>query len=163
MRSSWHSGSTCRLLAIALCVGVLVPVVANAESSPVAPVNSSDGLAIKGYDPVAYFVAGKPTPGAEAHTHRWKGVTYRFSSAENLKRFKTDPERYVPQYGGYCAFAMSINRIDDIDPVRWTIVDGKLYLNNNLVSFGLWSVNTPQKIASADRNWTVFPKRPESE
>ena len=74
----------------------------------------------------------------------------------------TDPERYVPQYGGYCAFAMSINRIADIDPERWAIVDGKLYLNKNLVSFGLWSVNTRQKIASADRYWTMFPKRPES-
>ena len=163
MRSSWHSGSTCRLLAIALCVGVLVPVAANAESSPVAPVNSADGIAIKGYDPVAYFVAGKPTPGAEAHTYRWKGVTYRFASAENLERFKTDPERYIPQYGGYCAFAMSINRIADIDPARWAIVDGKLYLNKNLVSFGLWSVNTRQKIASGDQYWMVFPKRPESE
>ena len=162
MRSSWHSGSTSRLLAIAVCVSVFVPAVANAESSPVALVNSTDGVAIKGYDPVAYFVAGKPTPGAEAHTYPWKGVTYRFASAENLERFKTDPERYVPQYGGYCAFAMSINRIADIDPARWAIVDGKLYLNKNLLSFGLWSVNTRQKIASADRYWTMFPKRPES-
>jgi len=163
MRSSWHSGSTSRLLAMALCVGVLVPAVVNAESSRVAPVNSTDGIAIKGYDPVAYFVAGRPTPGVEAHAYRWNGVTYRFASAENLERFKTDPERYVPRYGGYCAFAMSINRIADIDPARWAIVDGKLYLNKNLVSFGLWSVNTRQKIVSADRYWTVFPKRPESE
>jgi YHS domain-containing protein len=160
MRSSWHSGSTSRLLAIAVCVSVFVPAVANAESSPVAPVNSTDGVAIKGYDPVAYFVAGKPTPGAEAHTYPWKGVTYRFASAENLERFKTDPERYVPQYGGYCAFAMSINRIADIDPARWAIVDGKLYLNNNFLSQTLWSVNKGSNIASADGNWKVLPKRP---
>jgi YHS domain-containing protein len=163
MKSPGHPASISCLLAIALCIGVLVPAVANAESSPVASVNSTDGIAIKGYDPVAYFVAGRPTPGVEAHAYRWKGVTYRFASAENLERFKTDPERYVPQYGGYCAFAMSLNRIADIDPARWAIVDGKLYLNKNLVSFGLWSVNTHQKIVSADRYWTVFPKQPASE
>jgi YHS domain-containing protein len=148
-----------RLLVIALCVGGVVPAVASSETDPVAAVNATDGIAIKGYDPVAYFTAGKPVPGVDAYSYAWQGVTYRFASAENLGRFKAAPERYRPQYGGYCAFAMSLNRIADIDPQRWAIVDGKLYLNKNLVAFGLWSVNTREKIESADRHWTLFPKK----
>ena len=157
MRSRCRT-AICRLLAVALCVGVLVPAVAGAETSAVAPVNSADGVALKGYDPVAYFTTGAPTPGVDGYTLRWKGVTYRFASAENRARFNADPERYAPQYGGYCAYAMSINRIADIDPARWTIVDGKLYLNNNLLSQALWSVSTRGKIVSADQHWAVFPK-----
>ena len=152
-----------RLLAVALCVGVLAPAVAHAETSPVAPVNSADGVALKGYDPVAYFTAGKPTPGMDEYTLRWKGVTYRFASAENRERFTAEPEQYAPQYGGYCAYAMSINRIADIDPARWTIVDGKLYLNNNLLSQTLWSVSTRGKIGSADQHWAIFPKTADAE
>jgi YHS domain-containing protein len=148
-----------RLLVIALCVGGVIHAVASAETAPVAAVNATDGIAIKGYDPVAYFTAGKPVPGVGAYSYPWKGVTYRFAFAEDLERFKAAPDRYVPQYGGYCAFAMSLNRIADIDPERWAIVDGKLYLNKNLVAFGLWSVNTREKIESADQHWTVFPKK----
>jgi hypothetical protein len=163
MRRSRCRTAICRLLAVALYVGVLAPAVAGAETSAVAPVNSADGVALKGYDPVAYFTTGAPTPGVDGYTLRWKGVTYRFASAENRARFNADPERYAPQYGGYCAYAMSINRIADIDPARWTIVDGKLYLNNNLLSQALWSVSTRGKIGSADRHWAVFPKTAEAE
>jgi len=152
-----------RLLAVPLSVGVLVSGVARAETPPVAVVNAADGIALKGYDTVAYFTTGEPTPGVDGYTHRWKGVTYRFASAENRDRFKADPERYVPQYGGYCAYAMSVDRIADIDPSRWAIVDGKLYLNNNRLSQALWSVNKRGKIVSGDRNWAVFPKKTEGQ
>ena len=162
MRSRYH-WSIRRLLAVALYVGVLAPVMAYAETSPVSPVNSADGVALKGYDPVAYFAAGKPTPGMDEYTLRWKGVTYRFASAENRARFKAEPDQYAPQYGGYCAYAMSINRIADIDPARWTVVDGKLDLNNNLLSQALGSVSTRGKIGSADQHWAVFPKTADTE
>jgi YHS domain-containing protein len=131
---------------------------AGAPPSPVAAVNTTDGVALKGYDPVAYFVTGQPTPGVETHTYDWKGVTYRFASNENLELFKADPEKYLPQYGGYCAYAMSINRIADIDPDRWAIVEGKLYLNNNFFAHTLWSVNKGGNIASGDKHWVVWPK-----
>ena len=153
----------CRLVAVPLSVGVLVSAVARAETPPVAAVNAADGIALKGYDAVAYFTTGEPTPGVDGYTHRWKSVTYRFASAENRDRFTADPERYVPQYGGYCAYAMSIDRIADIDPSRWAIVDGKLYLNNNRLSQALWSVNKRGRIASGDQNWTVFPKKTEDQ
>jgi YHS domain-containing protein len=149
-----------RLLAVALSVGVLVPALPHAETPPVAAVNTADGVGLKGYDAVAYFITGEPTQGLADYTHRWNGVTYRFASAENRERFKADPEKYVPQYGGYCAYAMSINRIADIDPARWAIVDGKLYLNNNRLSQALWSVNERGGSLRATGTGRSFRRKP---
>jgi YHS domain-containing protein len=132
--------------------------VAGSSPSPVAAVNTADGFALKGYDPVAYFTDGHPTKGEDQYSFQWKGVRYRFASAESLQRFKADPEKYLPQYGGYCAYAMSLDRIADIDPYRWAIVDGKLYLNNGFLAQHLWSLNESGNIASADRNWPLYPK-----
>ena len=121
----------------------------------------SGRLAIGGYDPVAYFTNGQPTKGSTKYSFQWKGVTYRFASAENLQRFKADLEKYLPQYGGYCAYAMSLDRIADIDPYRWAIVGGKLYLNNGFIAQDLWSLNKSGNIASADHNWPLYPKKAE--
>jgi YHS domain-containing protein len=132
---------------------------AGSSASPVLAVNTKDGFALKGYDPVAYFTIGQPTKGVDQYTYRWQGVTYRFASADNLQRFKADPEKYVPQYGGYCAYAMSLDRIADIDPYRWAIVGGKLYLNNGYLAQDLWSLNKSGNIASADQNWPLYPKK----
>ena len=135
-----------------------LPHSAGSSESPVAPVNATDGVGLKGYDPVAYFTDGQPTKGSSQYSLQWKGVTYRFASAENLQSFKAGPEKYLPQYGGYCAYAMSINRIADISPTEWTIFGGKLYLNNNFISQSLWSLNKSGRVQAADTNWTVFPK-----
>ncbi len=127
--------------------------------SPVPAVNADQGIGLKGYDPVAYFITGAPTKGSEQYSFAWKGVTYRFASTGNLEKFKADPEKYLPQYGGYCAYAMSLDRIADIDPSRWAIVNGKLYLNNGFVAERLWSLNKNGNIVSADRNWPQYPKK----
>jgi YHS domain-containing protein len=129
------------------------------SDSPVPAVNADQGIGLKGYDPVAYFVNGAPTKGSEQYSFGWKGVTYRFASAENLEKFKADPQKYLPQYGGYCAYAMSLNRTADIDPSRWAIVDGKLYLNNGFIAEKLWNLNKSGNIASGDRNWPQYPKK----
>jgi len=147
-----------RVSVAVLFVGLLSVAVAVSARDPVAEVNVTDGLAIKGYDPVAYFTTGQPTPGLDTYTVRWQGVTYRFASAENQARFEADPAQYLPQYGGYCAYAMSLNRIADIDPERWAIVDGKLYLNNGRSAYTLWSINKSGNIADADRHWPAYPK-----
>ena len=147
---------------VGLVVGIAGSSAASADS-PVPAVNAAEGIGLKGYDPVAYFINGAPTQGAEQYSLVWKGVTYRFASAENLERFKADPEKYLPQYGGYCAYAMSLNRIADIDPSRWAIVNGKLYLNNGFVAEKLWSLNKSGNIASGDRNWPLYPKKLASE
>lgn len=137
---------------------ITTPYLAWGGPSPVAPVNTTEGVALKGYDPISYFTIGQPTPGMTEFTHAWHGITYRFASAENLARFKEAPEHYLPQYGGYCAYALSINRIADIDPHRWAIVDGKLYLNNNFFAHKLWSLNKDGNIDAANKNWATWPK-----
>src|SRR5262249_46545726 len=91
---------------------------------------STQTLAIKGFDPVAYFDSARPIKGSSQYSLHLDGASYRFSTAENLQRFRANPAKFARQYGGYCAYAMSLNRIADIDPARWAIVDGKLYLNN---------------------------------
>jgi YHS domain-containing protein len=153
-------GIAFRVLIIVL--GLIVAIAGSAvadSNSPVPAVNTAEGIGLKGYDPVAYFINGSPTQGTKQHSFLWKGVSYRFASAENLEKFKADPEKYLPQYGGYCAYAMSLNRIADIDPSRWAIVDGKLYLNNGFVAEKLWSLNKSGNIASGDRNWPQYPKK----
>jgi YHS domain-containing protein len=145
------------MFAIVLLAG-LCGSAAGGSQAPVPPINTADGFALKGYDPVAYFTAGEPTPGADQYTYSWMGAKYRFASAENLERFKAAPEKYAPQYGGYCAYAMSLNRIADIDPHRWAIMDGKLYLNNGFVAQSLWSLDKHGSIVAADKHWAVFPK-----
>jgi len=142
----------------AICLlSVLIAGVASARS-PIAAVNMENGLAIKGYDPVAYFTIGKPTPGSSSFSASYKGAVYHFASAEDRDRFIAEPEKFVPQYGGYCAYAISLNLIADIDPDEWAIVNNKLYLNNNFFSQTLWSFDKSGNIAKGDRNWPLVPK-----
>jgi YHS domain-containing protein len=147
-------------LAITLFAGLVGSAVADSNKSAVPAVNAANRIGVKGYDPVAYFTLGHPVAGLDQYTYQWKSIRYSFGSAENLARFRANPEKYLPQYGGYCAYAMSINRIADIDPHRWAIVGGKLYLNNGFLAQDLWSLNKSGNIASADRNWPQYPKKP---
>ena len=145
-------------LAVALSTSLLAPPFASAKD-PIDPVNTENGLALKGYDPVAYFTDGAPTEGKGIYTTVWQGATYRFASAEHQEQFVAEPEKYLPQYGGYCAYAMAINSIADITPKRWAIVDGKLYLNNNFFAQTLWSADKAGNIKKADKNWAAWPKK----
>ena len=127
-------------------------------SGSCSPVNTAvnagpEGIAIKGFDPVAYFTIGKPLKGTEEFTYKWKGATWLFSDREHLDLFAADPERYAPKYGGYCAYAVSRGTTADIDPDAWSIVDGKLYLNLNKDVRKLWSDDIRLNIEKADRNW----------
>jgi YHS domain-containing protein len=89
----------------------------------------------------------------------YNGVTYRFSSAESRDRFIATPEKFVPQYGGYCALAISLNKIADIEPDQWAIVNDKLYLNNGFIAQSLWSLDKSGNIVRGDQNWPLIPKR----
>ena len=146
-----------RCFLTACLLSLLLTGVAVADS-PTPPVNTENGWAIKGYDPVAYFTTGKPTPGMAQFTAAYKGATYRFASAENRARFIATPEKFVPQYGGYCAYAIALNKIADIDPDEWTIVNDKLYLNNGFLAQTLWSLDKSGNITKGDRNWPLVPK-----
>jgi YHS domain-containing protein len=110
-------------------------------------------LAVSGYDPVAYFTVGKPTPGTAEFSTDWNGATWRFSSAANLAKFKANPTAYAPQYGGYCAWAVANNNTASGDPKFWRIVGGKLYLNYNADIQSKWSKDIPALIAKGNANW----------
>jgi YHS domain-containing protein len=113
----------------------------------------SSGLALKGYDPVAYFTEKKPVAGKAEFTARHQGATYRFSSAANRDAFAAAPEKYAPQYGGYCAFGAAGGYKAPIEPDAWTVVDGKLYLNYNQSVRRQWSSDIPGFVRKADANW----------
>lgn len=135
-----------------LCLAALgsLPLVARAEKS----VNATlFGVAIKGYDPVAYFTAAKPVKGESGFTFDWNGATWRFASAAHRDTFKAAPEKYAPQFGGYCAWAVSQGYTAGIDPAAWKIVNGKLYLNYSPEVQKKWERDVPGNIAKAEVNW----------
>lgn len=111
------------------------------------------GDAIRGYDPVAYFTEGKPVKGSDEFSYDYKGTTWLFASAENKRAFEEKPEKYAPQYGGYCAWAVSQGYTASIDPDAWTIVDGRLYLNYSKSVQETWSQDVTGNIRKADANW----------
>jgi len=139
----------------------LVGLIACAGTPPasVPSVNARNGIAIHGYDPVAYFDVGRPTVGSEALAAQWMGATWRFASEANLSRFQSDPNRYAPRYGGFCAYAVSVNRVADIDPNRWEIVDDRLYLNANRLASTLWRLGRNRNSLAADRHWREWRRR----
>ena len=115
-------------------------------------------LAVDGYDAVAYFKEAKPVKGDKAFSTKYNGAEWRFSSAENLAAFTADPEAYAPQYGGYCAWAVSQNYTARDNPMNWAVVDGKLYLNYNDEIQDRWNKDIPGFIAAADENWPAVLK-----
>ena len=118
MRDSRHRS----ILAGGVATGLLLTAAASAGAL-VDPVNKNrSGLALKGYDPVAYFKHDKPVKGSAQITHEWVGATWRFASAENRDAFAANPAQYAPQFGGYCSWAVSQGYTADIDPEAWKIL-----------------------------------------
>ena len=111
------------------------------------------GVAVGGYDPVAYFKVGKPVRGKKDITYKYKGATWRFSSAANLNAFKANPNKYAPKYGGYCAWAVSQGYTAKGDPNAWSIYKGKLYLNYNKSVRATWSKNKAGNVKKGNANW----------
>lgn len=126
------------------------PQPVNAELLPVY--TDMFGRAIGGYDPVAYFTQGEAVYGNKQFVYQWRGAEWRFANAAHRAAFINNPERYVPQYGGYCAYAISRGIALAIDPEAWTIHDGKLYLNKYRV-LADWRAHRETLIKAADRYW----------
>jgi YHS domain-containing protein len=126
---------------------------AGAALAQKAPVYSDSSGAIRGYDPVAYFTESRPVKGSREFTHRWNGATWRFASAENRERFAAEPEKYAPQYGGYCAYGVASGYAVKIEPDAWSVVDGRLYLNYDRSVQKSWQADVPGYIRKADANW----------
>lgn len=112
-----------------------------------------NGVAIRGYDTVAYFTQGQPVEGKDDHTVEWQGAIWKFSSQEHLALFTNSPETYAPQYGGYCAYGVANNYLVKIEPDSWRIVDDKLYLNYNKSVQKQWEENIPAFINTADTHY----------
>ncbi len=127
---------------------------ATGPASAASPeVFTRDGAAIGGYDPVAYFTKGKPVKGDAAHSVTWKGAEWRFATAENKASFEADPAAYAPQYGGYCAFAVSRGYTAKTEPDAFTVHEGKLYLNFDKGVRRRWERDVPGNISKGDANW----------
>ena len=109
--------------------------------------------AIQGYDPVAYFKESKPVKGKAELSYTWKQATWHFSSQQNLEDFKGNPEKFAPQFGGYCAYGMAEGHKAPTSPDAWTILDDKLYLNYNKNVKELWDKDRPGNIEKANKNW----------
>ena len=124
----------------------------------VTPVNSAGGAAVRGFDVVSYFTDAKPVKGSPQFTYRWMDADWHFSSAEHRDAFAASPEKYAPQFGGYCAWAVGHNYTADADPEAWTIVDGKLYLNYNRAVQAKWQQDRAKWIAKANDNWPELHK-----
>ncbi len=111
-------------------------------------------LAIKGYDPVAYFTDAGAVQGNPQFSATYKNAIYHFASSENRDQFKADPQAFAPQYGGYCAFGVAMGKKFETDPQAWKIEDGKLYLNLDKTVQQRWLEDTQGFIQDANTNWT---------
>ncbi|HXV80794.1 MAG TPA: YHS domain-containing (seleno)protein [Candidatus Binatia bacterium] len=135
------------LLATAFAVQLLVAGEARMVNT------GPNNVAIKGYDPVAYFTKGQPIKGKPEVTYSWTGAEWRFANAAHRDMFAGDPERYAPQFGGFCSMALARGKIKDIDPEAWVIVDGRLYLNFSKPVREKFQENVHKNIKQAEVNW----------
>jgi hypothetical protein len=145
--------ASCRLI-LALLVGLLaMPDLARAKDL----INQSlDGIAIQGYDTVAYFTDGKAVKGSEEFRYEWLGATWHFATAKHRDLFAADPVKYAPQYGGYCSTSMVDGFAYKASPEAWRIVEGKLYLNSSKVGLLKWESDATEEIEKADSQWDVL-------
>ena len=137
-----------------LAAALLVVAAPSAFLSSTAAVNvDQDGLAMRGYDPVAYFDTGKPTKGLASLDASFDGARYLFASEEHRQQFMADPAKYVPQFGGFCAIGTSFGEKVDADPETGRVVNGRLYVNFNEKAQALFDKDVPGTIQRAEQNW----------
>jgi len=152
MSDSMSRRDAARLAILALAVSLAGIVPAAAQATP--------PLAIRGYDPVAYFTLGKPTMGRPEFAHDWDEHRYQFASAQHRDMFKTDPVRYAPQFGNYCAMALAKGKIVVANPENWLISDGKLYVFGSPAPAGpvLFGQDLAGNVVKANENRSILPK-----
>jgi YHS domain-containing protein len=136
---------------VLLAAAVAVPAFGQGEKVP--PVDAPKGIAIKGYDSVAYFDQSKAVKGSAKFEFVWNGAKWQFATAAHRNAFAKEPAKYAPQYGGYCAYGVSQGHAVPVDPEAWKIVDGKLYLNYNKDIQKEWFKDIPGHINEANENW----------
>src|SRR5882724_7617720 len=145
------AGGRRRVAIVGLAVLTLLALAVPASAKE--PQYTNGGLALSGYDTVAYFSDGKPVKGHPENAIQWGGARWQFATAANRDAFVTNPGRYAPQYGGYCAYAVSKGYTASGDPMVWRIVEDRLYVNYSKSVQGLWEQDIPGHIAKANGNW----------
>lgn len=151
--------SLVKFLSLAMLVAASVALAPAAKAADPVYKGSFSDKAVSGYDTVAYFKEGKPVKGSPQFKTQYKGATWLFSSQENLDAFKASPEKYAPQYGGYCAYAVAAkNDLVSADPEAWKIVDGKLYLNYDKDIQADWVAKQSEYIKQGNANWPNLVK-----
>jgi len=121
--------------------------------------SAEPSLAIKGYDPVAYFTAQRATPGVAEFEYQWDEHRWQFSSAKHRDLFKADPVRYAPQFANFCAVALSRGEVREANPEYWLISDGKLYLFGKPFGPDLFRKDLKNNLDHANQNRALLPKR----
>lgn len=144
-------------LIIILAVILTAFFTANAQKSEIFV---SSGKAIKGYDPVAFFKEAKAVKGNDSLSLTYKNATWLFANAENLEAFKNSPEKFEPQYGGYCAYGTANGYKAPTQTETWTIVDDKLYFNYNQKVKESWNKQQAPLIEKANTNWPLIKDKP---
>ncbi len=140
-------------LLLSVAVMLFIALAAPAQKSEIFV---TKGMAIKGYDPVAFFTESKAVKGREALAYKWKDATWLFSTSGNLETFKESPEKYAPQYGGYCAYGTAGNHKAPTETETWTVVNDKLYFNYNAKVKQTWTKQQASLIEKADANWILL-------
>ena len=141
-----------------LLAGAMVVLAALACGFKPISVTVEDNLALNGYDTVAYFSEGMGVMGSRIYSVEWDGVVWRFSSKTNMRLFQENPEKYAPQFGGYCAVALTFNKIVSCDPKSFLIVDGKLYVLRDQEVLKIWEKNPREYIGKAEKYWSHLMK-----
>ena len=131
----------------------VVPVLSSPALASTPPVYAEGGIAIDGSDAVAYFAGNGPVAGVAEFATSWSGAEWRFATAKNLENFQADPEAFAPQFGGYCAWAVSQGYTAATVPDAWTLHNGKLYLNFSRRIQRRWERDIPGNVAKGEANW----------
>ena len=139
-------------------LATLIGFAAVAHAGEVVNIDKT-GLALQGYDPVAYFTDGKPVKGSPEITASYKGATYQFASAEHRDMFQQNPAKYEPQFGGFCGYAASINKLAAIEVDKFQVLYDRLILQHNQKAWDLWHKDVEGNLKKADANWPTLSQQ----
>ena len=118
-----------------------------------------EGVMLEGYDVVAYFTDGKPVKGSERFRSDYDHATYYFASQAHLNTFTADPQKCAPKYGGYCAVAAAMNKVEEVEVDKFKVYEGHLYMNRNAKAEKVWNQDPPGIVGKAEKNWPELVKR----
>ena len=141
-----------------LVIAVLGALAALARANEVVNIDKN-GLALQGYDPVGYFTDNKPVKGSPEFTAPYKGATYQFATAEHRDLFNKSPAKYEPQFGGFCGYAASINKLAVIMPEYFQVLHDRLILQHNDKAWKLWHQDVEGNLQKADKNWPTLSQQ----